>query len=232
MALSVPDQVTSINTTIHLDSSGDLRLQVGPEQQNYIVCSKTMERTSTVWKKMLSGGFAESKPMNTNTEWVVTLPEDMPKPMLIVLNIIHSRFSLVPEKLTVLELYHILVLTEKYAITEMTRPWARQWMSCVRNTNNPLLMWIAWGLGDATMFVVTADMLVMRCTVDTDGRLVTPKGWYLDDARFDAFRPHGILGSTTMRLDYNRVLTPVANTRSRSHCRPSLAAAYDYPLAA
>jgi hypothetical protein len=131
-----------------------------------------------------------------------------------------------------LELYHILVLTEKYDITEMTRPWARQWMSCVRNTNNPLLMWIAWGLGDATMFVVTADMLVMRCTVDTDGRLVTPKGWYLDDARFDALRPHDILGSTTMRLDYNRVLTPVANTRSRSHCRPSLAAAYDYPLAA
>jgi hypothetical protein len=232
MALSVPDQVTSINTTIYLDSSGDLRLQVGPEQQNYIVCSKTMERTSTVWKKMLSGGFAESKPLNTDTEWVVILPEDKPVPMLIVLNIIHSRFSLVPEKLTVLELYHILVLTEKYDVTEITRPWARQWMNCIRNTHSPVLMWISWALGDATMFVVTVDMLVMRCTADRDGRLVTPKGWHLDDARFDALRPHDILGSTTMRLDCNGALTPVANTRSRSHCRPSPAAAYGYPRAA
>jgi hypothetical protein len=231
MALSVPDQVTSTNTTIYLDSSGDLRLQVGPEQQSYVVCFGTMERTSTVWKKMLSGGFAESKPLNTDTEWVVTLPEDKPKPMLIVLNIIHSRFSLVPEKVTVLELYHILVVTEKYDVTETTRPWARQWMKCVRNTNHPLLMWIAWALGDATMFVVAVDMLVMRCTVDMDGRLVTPKGWLLDDARFDALRPHDILGSTTMRLDCNEVLTSVANTMSRSHCYPSPAAAYGYPRA-
>ena len=84
-----------------------------------------MERTSTVWKKMLSGGFAESKPLNTDTEWVVALLEDKPEPMLVVLNIIYSRFSFVPEKLTVLELYYILVLTEKYDIIEMTRPWAR-----------------------------------------------------------------------------------------------------------
>ena len=34
------------------------------------------------------------------------LPEDRPEPMLIVLNIIHSRFSLVPEKLTLSELYN------------------------------------------------------------------------------------------------------------------------------
>jgi hypothetical protein len=203
MALTIRDQVTSINPTIYLDSSGDLRLQVGPEQQNYIVCSKTMERTSTVWKGMLSGGFTESKPLNTDTEWVVTLPEDKPEPMLVILNIIHSRFSLVPEKLTVMDLYNILVLAEKYDVTEITRPWARQWMNCVRNTQNPLLMWIAWALGDATMFVVTADMLVMRCTVDVDGRLVAPKGWYLDDARLDALRPHDILGSTAMRLDCN-----------------------------
>jgi hypothetical protein len=75
---------------------------------------------------MLSRRFAESKPLNTDTEWVVALPEDKLKPMLVVLNIIHSRFSLVPEKLTVLELYHILVLTEKYDIIEITRPWACQ----------------------------------------------------------------------------------------------------------
>jgi hypothetical protein len=41
--------------------------------------------------------------------------------------------SLVPEKLTVLELYHILVLTEKYDVTEITHPWARQWVNCIRN---------------------------------------------------------------------------------------------------
>jgi hypothetical protein len=78
-----------------------------------------MQRTSTVWKKMLSGGFAESKPLNTDMEWVVTLPEDQPVPMLIVLNIIHSRFSLVPEKLTVLELYNILVLPRNMMLLKL-----------------------------------------------------------------------------------------------------------------
>lgn len=195
MALVLRNKVT------YLDSSGDLRLQVGPEKENYVVCSKTMERTSAVWKKMLNGGFAESKPLNPESEWIVTLPEDKPEPMLIVLNIIHSRFSLVPEKLAPLDLYDILVLAEKYDITELTRPWARHWLNGVRKTKSPLLMWIAWALGDATMFVVTADMLVMRCTVDTDGRLVTPKGWHLDDTRFDALRPHDIIGKSAMRLD-------------------------------
>lgn len=122
MALSVPDQVTPINTTIYLDSSGDLRLRVGPEQQNFVVCSKTMERSSTVWKTMLSGGFAKSRALNTDKEWVVTLPEDKPEVMLIVLNIIHSRFSLVPEKLTVMDLYDILALTENYNVTENDSP--------------------------------------------------------------------------------------------------------------
>jgi hypothetical protein len=195
MALILRNKVT------YLDSSGDLRLQVGPEKENYVVCSKTMERTSAVWKKMLTGGFAESKPLNPETEWVVTLPEDKPESMLIVLNIIHSRFSLVPEKLALLDLYHVLVLTEKYDITELIRPWARDWLNSVRKTKSPLLMWIAWALGDATMFVMIADMLVMGCAIDTDGRLVTPKGWHLDDARFDALRPHEIIGKSAMRLD-------------------------------
>ena len=197
MALSVPKKATSINATICLDSSGDLRLQVGPEQYNFVICSKTMERTSKVWKKMLSGGFAESRALNTDAEWVIALPDDKPEPMLIVLNIIHSRFSSVPEKLTLWELYEILVLTERYDVIEVTRPWARQWMKCVRPTHSPLLMWITWALGDATTFVVTVDMLVMRCTVDPDGRLVTPKGWYLDRPELDALRPRDILGSTT-----------------------------------
>lgn len=152
-----------------------------------------MERASIVWKKMLSGGFKESRPTNTDTGWVVDLPEDHPEPLLIVLNIIHSRFALVPKKLTMRELYNTLVLTEKYDVTEITRPWARQWMNHVRQAKSPLQMWVAWALGDATTFVVTVDMLVMRCTVDADGRLVTPKGWYLDHARFEALRPDDIL---------------------------------------
>jgi hypothetical protein len=47
--------------TIYLDKDGDLRLQVGSETggdvQNFVVCSRTMGRSSPVWKAMLFGGF-------------------------------------------------------------------------------------------------------------------------------------------------------------------------------
>ncbi len=93
--------------TIYLDTDGDLRLRVGSETgdgvQDFVVCSRTMGRSSPVWKAMLFGGFKESRP--TEGEWVVPLPEEQPKALLAVLNIIHGIFTKVPNSPPVLSLH-------------------------------------------------------------------------------------------------------------------------------
>ncbi|KAK8054146.1 hypothetical protein PG996_013447 [Apiospora saccharicola] len=47
------------------------------------VSSRTLTRASSVWKKMLFGGFAESKPKEG--DWIVSLPDDSPEAMSTLL---------------------------------------------------------------------------------------------------------------------------------------------------
>ncbi|OIW30032.1 hypothetical protein CONLIGDRAFT_632143 [Coniochaeta ligniaria NRRL 30616] len=47
---------------IIFEEDGDLRLEVGPERMPMIVCPKALARASPVFKRILFGGFAESKP--------------------------------------------------------------------------------------------------------------------------------------------------------------------------
>ncbi|KAI0450809.1 hypothetical protein F5B21DRAFT_507792 [Xylaria acuta] len=78
---------------------------------------------------LLYGGFAESRPSDASPaeDWVVALPDDNPKAMAIILNIIHSRFELVPRTTNLIsteDLYQLTVLTDKYDLTGLLRLWA------------------------------------------------------------------------------------------------------------
>lgn len=178
-----------------IDCHGDLHLQVGPERHVVVVCSRALRRASVVWKTMLFGSFAESKPTYNTEEWVVRLPEDRSEPVLTVLAIIHNRFDLVPLNITAMELYQILVVTEKYDMAEITRPWARQWIDHVQQTTRQVLAWIAWELGDANIFAHAVDMLAITCGLDEKGQLITEKGALLAQAKYDPLRPTDILGT-------------------------------------
>ncbi|RYP86788.1 hypothetical protein DL770_004859 [Monosporascus sp. CRB-9-2] len=79
----------------------------------YVVCSKTLSSSSPVFKRLLYGGFAESKKPEAGSQWAVYLPEDEPTPMKTILNIAHGRFDQVPIKWdTVKDLYLLTVLTD------------------------------------------------------------------------------------------------------------------------
>lgn len=47
--------------TIYVDTDGDIRPQVGSETgddvQDFVVCSRTIGRSSSAWKAILCGGF-------------------------------------------------------------------------------------------------------------------------------------------------------------------------------
>ncbi|KAI0199749.1 hypothetical protein F4808DRAFT_461404 [Astrocystis sublimbata] len=157
----------------------------------YVVCSKTLSRASRVWKRMLYGGFAESKPLHalSASDWVVDLPDDNPKPWGIILNIIHGRFDAVPSAncpFDVEQLYQLSVITDKYDLTVILRPWARFWISPARHRytssqeieavniapDAERLLWIVRELGDIDVYQMAARHLIYHSYVDGDGNLL------------------------------------------------------------
>lgn len=72
------------------DPNGDLRLVIGEQKAESVVCSRSLARASPIFNKMLYGAFSESKPVEG--DWHVELPEDDPYALCFLLNIIHGPF--------------------------------------------------------------------------------------------------------------------------------------------
>jgi hypothetical protein len=186
--------------TIYLDSDGDLRLRVTAKEghtQDFVVCSRTLMRLSPVFKALLSGGFEESRP--TEGEWIVALPDDDCEALLTLLNIIHGSFGLVPDKPCLEELYRILCVANKYNMTEAVRPWAGNWAKLAEEAqrdkvgrNPAMLTFVAWELGHQELYAKIVQKLLGECSIDENGRLITPKGLCLED--YDHIGPLDLLG--------------------------------------
>ncbi|RYP73530.1 hypothetical protein DL771_003569 [Monosporascus sp. 5C6A] len=176
----------------------------------YVVCSKTLSRSSPVFKRLLYGGFAESKKPEAGGQWTVCLPEDEPAPMETILNIAHGRFDQVPTKWdTVKDLYLLTVLTDKYDLTHLLRPWARGWMRAVRTsydaekedhwpTSPPEIasqcLWIAWELGDEDSVELLFHDIVYGSGLDESGQLEN-MSWEKSALVFeDVMEPPGMVG--------------------------------------
>ncbi|ORY59288.1 uncharacterized protein BCR38DRAFT_67666 [Pseudomassariella vexata] len=170
---------------IVLDPDGDLLLQVGESgcasatgehdlvtPVVFVSCSKSLSRASAVWKRLLYGGFAESRGAGSGN-WEVQLPDDNIKAMTMVLAIIHGRFELLPPvdgSIGLEDLYQLTVLTDKYDLTRLLRPWARSWLQNSQKNKTATLgatpserrIWIAWELGDRQLFQAALEDLVLN----------------------------------------------------------------------
>ena len=192
-----PVSASTQSAVIYLDADGDLRLRTTAKKedctQDLVVCSSTLARTSPVFKAMLFNGFKESRPKEG--EWIVPLPDDDPKALLTLLYIIHSRFSMIPDRLDLEELYRILCVANKYDMTETVRPWVGSWLKLAKEPqrdNNPVMLtFVAWELGDQELFAKMVAQLLGECSIDEKGHLTTPKGICLED--YDHVGPPGLL---------------------------------------
>lgn len=176
------EQSTRPNKKAKPDPDGDLTLNVAPgdndEPCSFRVCSATLRRHSPVWKAMLfSPAWIESKPANEGEDWVVELPEDPARPMEIILDIIHGRFECVPKELSLKDLRDILVLTNKYDMTGIVRPWCEDWIKAARYLHpvtDEILssLFVAWELGDEHLFAIGLADIAMHTKVGEEGRLI------------------------------------------------------------
>ncbi|KAI3330227.1 hypothetical protein F4824DRAFT_479144 [Ustulina deusta] len=188
----------------------------------YTVCSRTLSRASRVWKALLYGGFAESKPScaSAASDWLVELPDDNPKAMATILNIIHSRFESIPrikDPIDLEDLYQLTVLTDKYDLTAILRPWASSWMqSAEEKLENwrvegigsfiphlARLSWIAWEIGDPFVYKSVLGDLARYCSVDINGDLQYDTGSEIVTLFTSTLEPPGLHGALkVVRLSY------------------------------
>ncbi|KAK4170053.1 hypothetical protein QBC43DRAFT_295745 [Cladorrhinum sp. PSN259] len=167
-------------STFVADEDGDLILRIGSSgstkepQRDFIVCSATLRRSSPVFKKMLFGPWAESKPNATKdgNQWIVQLPEDDPAAFEVPIAIMHGLFSLVS-------------LAKVPGIRRMLY---QKWMDRAKDaaTNDPdagkphsceiQLTYLAWKFGDEQLFTAQVHHLISACAVDEQGRLIYTYG--------------------------------------------------------
>ena len=132
-----PGKVKAVTGTTAIDDNGDLTLAIGSnnEKATFLVCSRSLSRSSHVFKAMLYGSFRESRSTNAGagpSRWVVELPDDNPVPAAILLNISHARLKAIPPKVDSLTMfYEILVFADKYDMTGLLGPWTQTWVSSI-----------------------------------------------------------------------------------------------------
>jgi hypothetical protein len=179
------DSSSGSSPTTYYDDDGDLRLIVGPDRREYVVCSRAVARASHVWKKMLYGRFAEAKPKEG--EWAVELPEDDAEAVGAFMNIIHFRFDSFPGRsdLTIKFLFQLAIIADKYDVTHLLRPWSSHWKSSLLQTAKKQFdlrfLWISWALGHRELFTYMTFELVRLSTLDPDGKLRAPGGEPLEE---------------------------------------------------
>ncbi|KAK6206215.1 nuclear pore protein [Colletotrichum tabaci] len=150
-----------ITRTIDLaDGSGDVKiiLRYGPRKKNklqeLLVSSDAMARASPVWRKMFTGGWAETK---ADRLLVLDHTEDSYKAVVTIMNIIHLRFSDVPPTVTLAGLKAIATFTDQRMATALVVPWIERWLSHLSGSVDTVgceteWLWIAWEFGLAAVF--------------------------------------------------------------------------------
>lgn len=158
--------------TFRLDPWGDLTLKVGPDDavENYIVCPRTLARSSPVFDRMLYGDFAEASHSAKEADggWIVRLPEDKPVIMGLFLSIIHGNYDEALQNLSLDDIYDLTVVAHYYDATKVLRPWVKVWIDYVTRlaecTNTPMLkiLWVAWELGAISVFQMASRSILLE----------------------------------------------------------------------
>lgn len=121
-----------VQPLVEIDPRGDLVLIVHegkPDEtvgtkRAFLVCSRTLARSTKYFETMLDGRWKESKPSDTSdsaSQWTVSLFEDHPDAFEVVLNIVHCKSNQFPETVRRSVLYKILILADKYIMVHNLR---------------------------------------------------------------------------------------------------------------
>ncbi|KAI2605319.1 uncharacterized protein GGS25DRAFT_504670 [Hypoxylon fragiforme] len=174
-------------SVIRIDPCGDLRFKITQKDNEvvFIVCSKTLRRS---WKSL--------EWYHSPQEWThgaIQMPFHNTDAVAIILRIIHSQFANIPEALDVMDFYDLALLTHKFDLAHLLRPWAKRWFQKMEDMNSFVgeRLWIAWELGHCNLFTKLVRQVIFERASPAQPeytRALMPIGVhdFIDRARRDA----------------------------------------------
>lgn len=192
---SRPNQ--TISEVVYFDDDGDVRIFIHDEGvlKAFIASSKAMSLLCDPWKRMFAGNFKEAQAGEDGMK-EVSLREDDPKALTILLNVAHLRFDKLPKGLlSFVALRDLIVLSNKYCTTILLKPWIYGW-SGYRDYKygREELLFVYWELGQQTQLQDLAIKLAKEVEISADGKCVNKEGKVLDPDEGFCYFPPGLLG--------------------------------------
>ncbi|OTB10258.1 hypothetical protein K445DRAFT_49662, partial [Daldinia sp. EC12] len=149
-----------------VDSDLDIPLET---EGGLILCkvsSAHLALASPVWRTMLYGNNYIKR--SDEEAWMVSI-DGYASALTTLFHIIHYKFDKVPVKLPLEELYRIAVVISRYKCTHLVYPWAETWVNSLPTSNAPeenyrnsrKAMFIAWVLGDVSLFRRSVEQIVL-----------------------------------------------------------------------
>lgn len=178
---------------IELCPNADLTLIVGEfssssfRHHRFKVSRNTLCMASSVFRAMLSGNFIEAQKDE------IELEDDDPDALLIILRIVHLRFSEVKRSFEhQSQLVNVAVVCDKYDLVAVCRPfvpgWVRKWLRAQNPIPNlsahgqiEMCLW-TWVFGYEEEFCYLVNFICLTSSFDDDGNFRTmAEGKFTDE---------------------------------------------------
>ncbi|KAL1624915.1 hypothetical protein SLS54_003639 [Diplodia seriata] len=193
----------------YFDCGGDLRILVYDEdvQKVFVASSTAMSFVCNPWKRMLAGDFKEAQADSSGMR-EISLPEDDPRALSILLNIAHLRFDNLPKGIMSFEAFRdLIVLSNKYCATVILKPWLSTWTQVATESyyfdytcGREELLFIYWELGEEEEMEEVAWDLTWDIGINEDGQFANKEGKALYPEDSYCFFPPGIVGKEFLSL--------------------------------
>ena len=140
------------------------------------VSSKHLTLASPVFKALLRGGFAEARDFQPGGNAEVTLPEDNPAALWLLLHVLHGQPNKVPSRIDLEMLTKIAVLVDKYELHEAAAMVTTLWFSKLDIEPSPLyegfvdkilqVICISWVLRESRIFSAMTRLAMLYSDYD------------------------------------------------------------------
>jgi len=174
--------------TIQFDPDGDVILVLPSEATDrtvrFQVNSHSLCLASSVFRAMLSedAPFKEGDALrsrDTSSPPIeITLGDDEPKALGVLLRIVHLQFNWVPKRLGDDQLYQVAIVCDKYDMRQVLGPWSDQWIPVGTQLGGKIAgdqwLFIAYVFGRQALFTQLSKELILRSTADAGGSLLAP----------------------------------------------------------
>lgn len=173
---------------VDIAPDGDLILEVDTPAglARFRVVSAALCLSSPVFRAMLgpNSNFKEACELRKSKSaepHVISLDDDYPQALAVVLHVLHLRNDKVPQKITFDNLYELAVICDKYdcavAMSLWISIWVRQWSDLSLDSGYERWLFIAWAFGIEDVFTKLSKKIIMEGHFTRKGgRLLTGQG--------------------------------------------------------